>query len=289
MTVFYLVMAMSFSAMITVGGKLYNLKNKDTANVSRLYNLLVPLFASSGWAILWMFDFSFDLRVLPYSLLYGICYSCFTVGMLGALRVGSTSLTALVKQVALVGVSVWGFVFWDASVTLVAVTGISMIVISLIMCLVTKENKKESGSFLKWLFFGLLITVGNAGCSIVQRYQQMAFDYQHKNMFMLFGVLFAAVFCFFLSLKEDKANWKTAFRSSWFFPALTGASSALSNLFMLFMVKNETSPVIIYPGVAVGGLIVTALISLFFFKERLRPVQWCGMAVGAVALVLLNL
>jgi len=100
MSYVFLLMAMAFSAAITVGGRLYNIRNRGAANVSRLYNMLVPVFASLGWLVFWLFDFSFDAAVLPYSLLYGIGYSCFTIGMLGALGTGSTSLTALVKQLA---------------------------------------------------------------------------------------------------------------------------------------------------------------------------------------------
>lgn len=289
MTYCYLVMAMTFSAMITISGRLYNNKNEDRANVSNLYNMLVPIFASLGWLVFWVSDFSFEVKVLPYSILYGVCYSCFTIGMLGALKVGSTSLTALVKQVALVGVSVWGFAFWNTSFTLASVIGIILIVISLALCLITKEKQKDSNNTFKWLLFAALITVGNAGCSIIQRYQQMAFDYQYKNMFMFFGVFFASIVCFFLALKEDKSNWGTAFKTSWIFPALTGFSSAISNVFILLLVKYEMSPVIIYPGIAVGGLMITTIISLLCFRERLRLMQWCGLAVGAVALVLLNL
>ena len=69
MTYFYLLMAMSFSATITVGGRLYNNRNRDLASVSKLYNMLVPVFAALGWLVIWIFDFSFDVRVLPYSIL----------------------------------------------------------------------------------------------------------------------------------------------------------------------------------------------------------------------------
>jgi len=289
MTYFFLLMAMTFSATITVGGRLYNNRNRDLASVSKLYNMLVPVFATLGWLVIWIFDFSFDVRVLPYSILYGVGYSCFTVGMLGALKSGSTSLTALVKQVSLVGVSIWGFAFWNTPFTVVSAVGIVLIVVSLALCLLTKEEKSESNNIAKWLFFALLIAIGNAGCSIVQRYQQMAFDYQHKNQFMFFGVLFASLVCFFLAMPEKKTNWVTAFKRSWFCPAFTGCSSALSNVFILLMVKYQMSPVIIYPGVAVGGLMITTFISLLCFREKLRPMQWCGLAVGAVALVLLNL
>ena len=67
------------------------------------------------------------------------------------------------------------------------------------------------------------------------------------------------------------------------------SSSALSNVFILLLVKCQMSPVILYPGIAVGGLIITTLIAFFGFREKLRPQQWVGLAVGAVALVLLNL
>lgn len=134
-----------------------------------------------------------------------------------------------------------------------------------------------------------MITIGNAGCSIVQRYQQTAFDYQHKNMFMFFGVFFAAITCFLLALKEPRDNWSVAFKTSWVFPCLAGFGTVLCNVFILLLIKYNMSPVIIYPGVAAGGLMFTILISIACFREKLRFAQWCGLLVGAVALVLLNL
>ena len=280
---------MSFSALITVSGRLYNNKNKNVENVTRLYSLMTAAAAATGWLILWLTDFSFDARVLPFALLYGILYAAFTVGMLGALKTGSTSLTALIKQVALVGVSFWGYFFWNTEFTVLSGVGIGVLLLSLGLCLLVKEKKTESHHMGKWLFNALLITAGNAGCSIVQRYQQMTFAYQHKNMLMFFGCFFAACFCLMFALGEGKENWKKTAKSAWIFPALSGSSSACSNVFILLLVKHQMSPVILYPGVAVGGLILTTLIAYFGFRERLRTQQWVGLAFGAVALVLLNL
>ena len=289
MTYFYLLLAMVSSATIAIDGHLYNDKNRERSNVSGLYNLLYTLFSSLGWLVLWISDFSFDLRVLPYALLYGLGESCFAIGMLGALNAGSTSLTALIQQVALVGVSVWGFFFWDTQFTLFSTIGIVLIIVSLSLCLLTKEPDHTSHSTLRWCGFALLITFGNAGCSIVQRYQQTAFDYQHKNMFMFFGVLFASVTCLLLSLREPKENWSAALKTSWVFPCMAGLGCALCNVFVLLLIKYDMSPVIIYPGLAVGGLMITTLISTLFFREKLRFAQWCGLFVGTVALIFLNL
>ncbi len=103
MNVLYLIMAMTFSAMITVDSRLYNQRNRERSHVTCFYNLLASCSASLGWLALFVFDFSFDVGILPYSLIYGFGYTAFTVGMLGALKHGSTSLTGLaIGAVALV-------------------------------------------------------------------------------------------------------------------------------------------------------------------------------------------
>ena len=289
----YLSCAMVFSAMLTICGQLYNRKNEGRPNVSRLYNVIVPASATFGWLILYLLDFSFDPMVLLYSVGYGVFYTCFTIGMVGALKVGSTSLTALVKQLSLVGASIWGFFFWDVSLTATAVYGLICIVTSLCLCLLGKEKgaEKESThrhSVWKWIPFALLIAIGNAGCSIIQKYQQIAFDGQHKNMLMVFGVFFSFLVSSCLALREERTHWKEALRSSWWFPFMAGLSSAFANVFVLILLGTEMSTVVIYSGMAVGGLILTTLISRIFFGERLRSLQWVGIGVGAVALVLLN-
>lgn len=288
MDLLLLFFSMAASAMITVGSRLYRARTEGCADADSLYNLLVPASATVGWLLLFLLEPSFDLRILPYSIGYGLGYTSFTLGMLGALKHGPTSVTALIKQLALVGVSVYGFVFWDTPVTVVAVVGLVLIVLSLVLCLLKPE---EGGgySLWKWALYAVLITIGNAGCSIIQRYQQMAFDHQYKNAFMLLGVLFSALLCLAVGLCGRRRDWGRAFLRGWHGPCLAGASSAGANVCILLLIKHEVSSTVIYPGIAVGGLILTTLVSFFFFRERLRPMAWAGLVVGSVALVLLNL
>ena len=106
---------------------------------------------------------------------------------------------------------------------------------------------------------------------------------------MFFGVFFAMIVCFVISFKENRTHWSGALRSAWFCPAFAGLSSAVCNVFILLLVKENMSPVIMYPGIAVGGLMLTIVVSLLCFRDRLRRMQWWGLAVGMVALILLNL
>ena len=57
----------------------------------------------------------------------------------------------------------------------------------------------------------------------------------------------------------------------------------------MLMAMTDLSPSLIYPVVSVGGLAVVTIFSLFVFKEKMYPKQWFGVAIGAVAVVLLSI
>lgn len=55
------------------------------------------------------------------------------------------------------------------------------------------------------------------------------------------------------------------------------------------MALTALSPSLIYPVLGVGGLAVVTIFSLLVFKEKMRWWQWIGVAVGAVAVLLLSI
>lgn len=215
------------------------------------------------------------------------------IGHIKALKSGSVAMTAFIKQLSLVCVSFWGFAFWNTPLTTNTLIGLILIAIALSLCFFTGNKKANSSSTpaitLKWLFYAVILIIGNAGCSIVQRYEQMAFDGKHGSMLMVFGPLFSALTCLLLFLREEKPNWQEVVKSSWHLPTAAGISSAVLNLFIILMVSTTLSPSVIYPGIAVGGLTITTLSSVVFFRERLKNSQWIGLGVGVVALIFLNI
>ncbi len=246
-----------------------------------------------GWTIIYIFDFSFEPLVLLYSVGYGICYTLAIIGHIKALKCGSVALTAFIKQTSLVCVSFWGFAFWGTPLTSNTLIGLILIALALFLCFFT-GNKKQSVDgqkpiTFKWVVYALILLVGNAGCSIVQRYEQMAFDGKHGSMLMVSASAFSAIVCLIMFLREEKKEWKEVVKTSWYLPTLVGISSAVLNLFIILMASTTLSPSVIYPGIAVGGFTITTLFSVIVFKERLQLSQWIGLAIGVVALIFLNL
>ena len=124
---------------------------------------------------------------------------------------------------------------------------------------------------------------GNAGCSIVQRTQQVNFEGKYGNFLMVVATGVSLLVCLMLYLRSDKRDSGIIAKTAWYFPVTAGIANAVLNLLVIRLATSPLSPNLIYPTLAVGGLILITLWSLFVFKEKMRPWQWLGVALGVVA------
>ena len=141
---------------------------------------------------------------------------------------------------------------------------------------------------MRWIFFVSLVLLGNAGCSILQKTQQMNFAGQHGTFMMLIAMGVATIICggAYIICYKDQGR-ETA--KSWYLPVSAGLMSAGLNLFIIILATSSLSASLIYPTLASGGLIVVCISAIFIFKEKMRLVGWVGVALGLVATTLLSL
>lgn len=286
MDYFYLICSVFCSAASGVFGTYFNRKVTDKKDTSQIYNVLLLATVAIGWLVLFFTDFSFDIKVLPYSALFAFFYATCNIALIQALKCGPVSLTSLILNLSMILTTIWGFFFWDAPFTLPVAAGLILVIISLILCIYTKENSTVSP---KWLFFVFLTFISNAGCSITQRTQQMKFDGQHGKMLMAFATLLSLVICVFIYLRSDKSDSSFVLKKAGVFPVVAALCNVGLNMITIILATSEISPSLIYPVIGVGGLAVTLLFSQLAFKEKLRISQWFGIVAGAIATVLLSL
>ena len=286
----YLISAILCMASSSVFGGYYNKQNENKRGSSSLYNLIQISCAFLAWLVIFLLDASFNAKVLLYALGFGLFYTVCMVGMINALKTGPIVLTSLFLQLSLIGVTIWGFFFWDASVTPLVVAGLLLVALSLWLCLY--KGKKEDGEEkinVKWLIFVAMMFVGNAGCSIVQRTQQSAFNGEHGGLLMVGAMLISTLTSFILFMKDDRSTAKVTAKTSWYFPALAGVCNVGLNVFVMLLATSSLSPSFIYPVLSVGGLAVSMIFSIVAFHERLKWWQWLGFAIGVIAVVILSL
>lgn len=287
MPILYLVVSVFMNASSSLFGKLFNLKNAEKKETSAFYNFLLLVSVCFCWGILYAFEWSFNVNVLLYSVLFAVCYTICNVGIINALKHGPATLTSLFVSLSLILTTIWGFLFWNAKVTVPVIIGLVLVVIAIYLCLYTKD-KSEKALSLKWLFFVLLAFFGNAGCTIVQRTQQVRFNGQYGSMLMLFATFFSAVVCLFAYLKSDKKDVRELLKESWWIPVFAGICNVILNVCVMLMALTILSPSLIYPVIGVGGLAVVTLFSLVVFKEKMCWWQWLGVITGMLAVLLLS-
>ena len=288
MPYFYLTTSVFMSASSSVFGKIFNKKNDTKKDSTIFYNFLLMISVFIGWGILYLIDFSFDANVLWYSVLFAVCYTACNLGSINALKYGSAMLTSLFLSLSLLLTTIWGFLFWNSEITPLVIIGLILVVCAIALCLYTREKDEKSFSW-KWLFYILLACLSNAGCSIVQRTQQVQYGGEHGNMLMFFALGVSAFAYLIIYLRSNKEDTPTMLKTSWWMPVFAGICNLILNVFVMLMAVTDLSPSLIYPVIGVGGLAVITVFSLLVFKEKMRWWQWLGVAVGAIAVLLLSI
>ena len=284
----YLVLSIFTNGICSVVGKYFDKYSFGKKDATKLYNCLQMLASFLIWGVMYAFNFSFDVNVLPYCLLCAIGYTLSIIGIINAIKHGPVTFAALFTNLALIVTSIWGFFFWGTQVTVIVIIGLIFVVLAIFLCLYTGKKEEKKISF-KWLIFILMAFFGNAGCSIAQRSQQIAFNGEYKYMLMAFAMFISFVVCFVIYLLSDKSDSKSILKKSWHWPVAAGAAAVVLNLMVMLLATSILSPSLVYPAISVGGLVLVAIFSLFVFKEKLKWWQWVGIVLGTIATALLSI
>ena len=287
----YLALSVICIASSSICGGFFTRRTKNYKDQTSLFNLINILSMLIFFCVYYAFDFSFDPKVLLYSLAIGICLPLSTISYVYALKNGSVALTSLLFQTSLIFVTIWGLIFWGAPFKITVVIGIVLVIISLSLCILSPKKTEEKNKTVspKWFFWAILSLVCNATSTIFQREQQMRFNGKHGSMLMVFALLISSIVCLVIYLKSDKSQSKIVLKKQWFLPVSNGLMTGATNVFVILLATSTLSPSLIYPVIAVGGLMISMLFSLFAFKEKLKWWQWLGFGIGAVAIALINL
>lgn len=289
----FLIGAVLSNSLASVLVASFSRKSEEYRNGESFFNAMYAFSACLTWLILFLMKPSFDWGVVLYSLGFGAFYVCGTTGYVNAMKTGPIMLTSLFISLSLIGVTVWGFFFWNTKFTALVGIGLVLVAIAIYLCL--NKGKKENNTeekhpiSLKWLFFVVLGFVGNAGCTIVQRNQQIAYNGQHAELLMVIATAFAGSVLLAMYLKSGVQDCKRLLKERSIYPIASGVFNFAVNLFVILLARTTLSPSVIYPVLSVGSLAIVTMASIFLFKEKMKWWQWIGVAIGVIAVAILNI
>ena len=255
------------------------------------YTMMVSIVVTLFYLCYGKFGFTFDETTTLFGALYAVCYCVCTVALLKALKIGYVSLTSLIFSYSLILPALFGIFAYSTSPSVAFYFGLAVFAVSLFFLGKKKTSEEEKGFSVKWLIFTLAAFFANGGCSILQTHQQRLCSGNYKREFMVTAMALVFVFCLIITLfsaKKNKDEITTNLTKGWYVAIFYGVINALLNLFVMLSVAY-LSPGVVFPVICGGGLILTLLLSVLIFKEKLSRYQVIGFVIGVASIILMNI
>lgn len=238
---------------------------------------LVFFWISAGCSL------NFSSALWPYSLAYAVSYAMATVGLVFAIRFGSLAISSLIISYSLIIPAGYGILFLKEPAGINTYIGLALLFVSLWLLNISKEEYKVS---MKWVVCIGVAFIGNGMCSTVQKMQQMQFAGAYKSEFMILALAVVFAVLFLLSLKQTRNVREMLPCIKFALP--NGIFNGAVNL--LVMVLTGMVPnAVLFPSISAGGIVLSCLLAVFVYKEKLTRAQIVGYIMGTSSVVLLNL
>lgn len=281
MSIFYLIMIIFGVTFQTVIKKPYT--QKTSGKGPYFFSLLVSLSAMMFF-VFTAKSFEFNIGVVIYAIAFAVAYIAATVFSLYAVASGSLSLTSLIISYSLILPTAYGLIFLNDPISIKFCVGIVLLVISLF--LINQKNSDAPIKF-KWVIYVILAFVGNGMCSVFQKMQQVEFSGAYKNEFMIIALLVVTLLLGIFVWAKERKDIKVYAKAGWHIAIACGIANGAVNLFV--MILSNLMPVsVMFPMISAGGIIITYIVSRFYFKEKLTRLQFVGFLTGIASVIFLS-
>ena len=230
--------------------------------------------------------FTWNGGLFLYSFFFALGYAAAAVGMLAAVACGPLSLSSLFLSFSSLIPTMYGLVFLHDPISKGFIPGVTLLIMSLI--LINKKSENSVISF-KWIICITITFIGNGMCSVMQKMQQMAFGGAMKNEFMIIALCMVAVLLLVLTIKQERTELKRYAKVGGIFALASGATNGIANLLSLVLLSTQMPVSLIYPLTSAGGIVLTYLVSVFIYKEKLTKIQNIGFLIGTVSVIFLSI
>lgn len=252
------------------------------------FTALISLFSMVFFMVTDQNGFYAPKELWVYAVVAGVLYCIASFLTYVALRCGSFAISILILSYGLVFKIIYGLVFLKEEANIFTYLGLVVIMVSLFLTRAEKTEKSEKKMSLKWLVSIIISFFGSGMFGVISRMQQIRFDNSCTNEFMIISLGISFLFLSIAGIVMDRENIKMILKYGSLYACLAGFSNGLTNYTTLIV--NELLPISLSAPIRAGvKIVITFLISKLFFQEEFLKRQIWGVALGAFALILLNI
>ena len=233
-----------------------------------------------------------NVKFLVLSLFYGIFTMTGQMFYISALETGPVSVCTMIYSCGFIIPTVFAAVYYNEAMSVSRILGIILILVSIVLVTGKIERAKDG----RWILFAVGSMVSSGLIGVLQKLFRAGFnDGINEYLFVAFAVMLVISAVLYPFAKErdrdseegkEKTSPKIQRRIA--LSAVFGLGIVLANKFNLFL-SGVLPGIVFFPAVNGGVLAFTALASSIILREKLTALQWIGIALGIVSIVLVAL
>ena len=265
-----------------------NLTEKGAIYKFNLFGALVwcvCLFIANGGRL------HFDTTALLWGCVYGVTQALFILFKTAAMNSGPVSITTLIGNCSLVISVVVCFILWNEPISLADMIGLVLLMIGLSLT----TYKKSNGAFTKkWALLSTLFLVLGAGVGITFKAFSKSGGTAHTSDMMIVAAFVMLIsytaICLFTGGFASKSNKYTKKEKRLFIilALVSGLLSCLYNRLNIYL-SGALDGVIFFPSFNGGVVVLSTVVSMIIFKEKLSAKQLIGLLLGISGICIIGI
>ena len=222
------------------------------------------------------------------SMLFQVFYSL-------AFKTGPVSLAAIIVGFHIILPMITGVIAFNEELTLISIIGIIMIFFSI--CMIPARKGSSNKANIKWLVITLIaFLLSGINNSITTLFSRSSYA-EYNDEFIITGYIFASIFCFIVwSIGRVDGGVLPGYLKGGRKSLLPIAAGVVGIAVVLgayniglIHATASISSIILFPVRSVLGIVMNLLVDIIFYKQRFTKLQFFGIIIGTVAVVMLNL
>ncbi|MBQ7399803.1 MAG: EamA family transporter [Clostridia bacterium] len=304
MSPLFLIVCIVAMVALTAQGIIIKRFDEKRPGAELTYTFVCAVFAFILFVIIALASGSkFNPDSFVYSLLFAICYAGATVTYVLAVGCGSLAITTTIYSFALIIPTLLGFFIWDEPVNTAKIIGIVLFAVSIIF-MSEKPTEDEKKVSAKWLILVCIAFFFEGVAPVAIKMHSIALGEEAaaegNGTFMALAYAVAAVGLFVAALiregrlKITQTDGKTksfmldSIKIALPLAFLGGVCNGVYNFMTTIVSNNKLNVSVFFPVVSAGQLIITCILAVVMFKEKLTKRQLLAIGFGTIAIVLLN-
>jgi drug/metabolite transporter (DMT)-like permease len=199
------------------------------------------------------------------------------------------AVAALASRLSVAIPSLLAFMLYGDSLTMVKIAGLCAALLALYLCTAPDKNDGRSTARLFQLMPILVFMTFGVYFSILKYLQAHYLDASSYHAYVMAGFIFAFISSIFIGIARGvfaSSDFRMKHILAGIFLGGINYVAVYALLEVLALKGWESSQ--LFPIYSVGVVAVSAILAMLFFRERLSRQRTLGLAVGLIAVALLN-